>query len=154
MDGAKTGFIVQFIERYCIVPKGNGAGQPMKLADFQKDAIEALSAPGTRTGEFSLGPGNGKSSLMAAWGLAHLCLDEWSPQVPLIGTTLKQIEAATYSVAVRMSTMSPEIESRTMRFHALGNKTLHCGWNSGVMFPTSADPDGTPGLRPESRARG
>lgn len=147
-SGSKAGKIIEFIGRYCIVPKGHGAGQPLQLAKFQTDAIEAFCADGVRTGEYSLGRGNGKSSLIAAFGLAHLCLDEWSPQVPLIATKLQQIEAATYSVAVAMAKRSPEITDRCLIYNAVGNKRIHTPYNDGALFPMASDVDGLQGLDP------
>jgi phage terminase large subunit-like protein len=147
-SGSLTGRTIRFIETYCIVPKGHGAGKPMVLADFQKDAIEQLLGDGVRTGEFSLGRGNGKSSFMAGFGLAHLFLDEWSPQVPLIAITLKQVVKATYSVAVRMVQLHNELDGRALVYTAIGDQRIAVSYNSGEMFPLASDIDALQGLDP------
>lgn len=146
--GSKAGLITQFIQTYCIVPKGYGAGEPMRLAPFQLEGIEQLFSEGVRTGEFSMGRGNGKSSLIAAISLAHLCLEPHSPQVPLIATKLRQIEAATYNVVVAMAKRHPEVGNRLLTYGAVGNKKIMTPWNDGELFPISSDVEGLQGLDP------
>lgn len=144
--GSKAGRIIRFIEEHCVVPKGVGAGSLVSLQPFQKEALEALFADGVRTGEFSVGRGNGKSTLMAATALAHLMIEPYSPQVPLVAVTLRQVEKATFNVAVSMAKRSPEIADRVNVYNAVGNKAIRSPWNDGDLFPISSDIDGLQGL--------
>lgn len=139
---------VRFIETYCIVPKGRGAGQPMKLAQYQLDAIEQLLATGVRTGEYSMGRGGGKSSFMAAFGLSNLYLEPWQPQVPIIATKVQQAVKACYSVATRMVKTHPELYGRAVIYTAMGDQRIATEFNGGEMFPFSSDVDGLQGLDP------
>ena len=56
--------IIRFIQEYCRVPEGALVGQPMVLADFQKDFIrEVYSNPaGTRRAILSVSRKNGKTA--------------------------------------------------------------------------------------------
>ena len=46
---------IRFMETYCRLPKGYGAGQPIKLAEFQKDWIEESLADGVNSSAMSVG---------------------------------------------------------------------------------------------------
>ena len=64
----------KFCEKYIVVPKGTGARSPLILRDWQRDLVgsvlDARSRP--RTAAWTLGRGNGKTTLLAAWGLYEL----------------------------------------------------------------------------------
>lgn len=62
---------IKFIETLHI-PTGPLAGQPLKLAPFQKDFIKGALADDVNIGVLSIGRGNGKSALVAAIALAEL----------------------------------------------------------------------------------
>ena len=60
--------IIEFVERYLRVPEGKDVGQPMVLADFQKQFIvDVFDNPhGTRRAILSQGRKGGKTALIAA----------------------------------------------------------------------------------------
>lgn len=70
--------VVAFIESLPVT-KGFGAGQTVKLEDFQRDWILSIYQDGddglrqVRTGLLSVARGNGKTVLCAGLTLAHLC---------------------------------------------------------------------------------
>lgn len=70
-----------------MVPSGHNAGDPFKLARFQRNLIEELLAEDVSMGGFSIGAGNGKSTLAAALALWALVDHEDSPQVPLLASS-------------------------------------------------------------------
>lgn len=146
--GSRAGLTMKFIETYCVIPKGRGAGRPMVLAPYQREAVEQLFADGVRTGEYSMGRGGGKSTFMAALGLSDLYLERWQPQVPIIATKVQQAKKACYDVAVRMVKLNPELEDRTIVYTAFGGQMLATEFNGGEMFPFASDVDGLQGLDP------
>lgn len=146
--GSPVAMRIRFIETYCVIPKGRGAGELMRLADYQRDAIEVLFADGVRTGEYSMGRGGGKSTFMAALGLSDLYLERWQPQVPIIATKVQQASKACYDVAVRMVKAHPELSDRANIYSAVGGKMIGTEFNGGEMFPFASDIDGLQGLDP------
>ena len=60
--------IIEFIERYCLIPEGAGVGAAMVLADFQRDFIRDVydNPAGTRRAFLTIARKNGKSGLIAA----------------------------------------------------------------------------------------
>src|SRR5437870_5744937 len=87
---------IRFIEGLCTLPKGHGAGEKMKLAPFQKDAIEAAYEPGNRAFAMMIAKGNGKSTLLAGMAL-HALFDPddvGEPQIPIAAVALHQAERA------------------------------------------------------------
>src|SRR5690606_25692760 len=92
---------LKFSEKYLIVPKGHGAGKPVKLRDFQKDIIGGAFAPGIRTGLVSLPRGNGKTGLAAMIGLAEMFVGDMSAEVLVVASDLRQAKI-TYNMAKRM----------------------------------------------------
>lgn len=145
---SRAAMVVKFIETHCVIPKGRGAGQLMRLAPYQLEAIEELFADGVRTGEYSMGRGGGKSTFMAALGLADLYLERWQPQVPIIATKVQQAKKACYDVAVRMVELNPELDDRANIYKAFGGAMVATPFNGGEMFPFASDVDGLQGLDP------
>jgi phage terminase large subunit-like protein len=56
---------LQVIAEYRVVPKGVGAGKPVRLRDFQIEIVATAFAPGVRTALVSLPRANGKTALAA-----------------------------------------------------------------------------------------
>ena len=69
---------VDFIERYCRSQRGNaelfGPGRTLRLLDWQKDWIEEVMADGVNAAGLSIPRGAGKSTMLAAIGVAGLFL--------------------------------------------------------------------------------
>jgi phage terminase large subunit-like protein len=139
---------IKFIETYCKSPKGYGAGEPLRLARFQKEWIEASYANGLSVSVMSVGRGNGKSTLLAAMGLHALFDpdDSGAPQIPVVATTIQQAVTSVYGVALAMLRAEWELNSRCFVYSALGSQKIVTPLNFGEMFPKSNDPDGLQGL--------
>ena len=72
-----TGDPIEWIERTLVVPSGPLRGQPFRLPDWQQRFIREAMAPGVREAGLSVARKNGKTGLVAALVLAHLC-GPWS----------------------------------------------------------------------------
>lgn len=139
---------IRFIETYCRSPKGYGAGEPLVLAEFQRDWIRRSLADGVSVSVMSVGRGNGKSTLLAALGLWAL-FDPGpggAPQIPVVATTVQQAVTSVYGVALAMIRAEWELESRCFIYSAIGAQRIVAPQNGGEMFPRSNDPDGLQGL--------
>jgi phage terminase large subunit-like protein len=141
---------IRFIETYCRAPKGEGHGQPLKLADFQKKFIKAILADGVRTAALQTPRGNGKSSLGGALAVWALFDDDetGAPQVPIVATTIGQAILSCYGVAVSMVKAEPELRKRALIFTGISTPRITTPFNEGELFPKANDPDGLQGLDP------
>lgn len=142
---------IKFIETYCVLPKGHGAGKRMRLAKFQKNWLRRVLVDGVTSAVMSLPRGNGKSTFLAAlalWALFDHDPESGSPQVPIVATTMNQAIRSVYSVAIQMVEREPELRTRSIRYSAIGAQKLTVPYNSGEMFPVSSDVDGLQGLDP------
>src|SRR4051812_17528531 len=63
-----------FCERFVKVPKGTGARLPLKLRSWQRDLVGSVldADPQPRTAGWMLPRGQGKSSLVGAWGVYEM----------------------------------------------------------------------------------
>jgi phage terminase large subunit-like protein len=140
---------IRFIETYCVLPKGYGAGKPMVLADFQKGWLRAALAPGISSAVMAVPRGNGKSSFLA--GVATWALfdpdESGDPQVPIVATTVNQAVRSVYGVALGMVQKSPQLLSRALWHTGIGTQKIFAN-TGGEMFPVSNSPDGLQGLDP------
>jgi len=141
---------VRFIETYCIVPKGYGAGKPMRLAKFQKRWLRKALAAGIRAAVLQLPRGNGKSTFLAAiavWAVFDPRHGD-APQVAVVGVTVGQAIRNVYGVAAAMVDMNPELANRSIQFTAIGATRLFVPSTRGEMFPIASQPDTLQGLDP------
>ncbi|WP_276808955.1 terminase large subunit [Castellaniella defragrans] len=102
--------VIKFIERYCLVPEGALVGQPMVLADFQKQFIcDVYDNPaGTRRGYLSIARKNGKSGLVAGLLLAHLVGPEAKQNSQIVSGAMSRDQAAlVFALASKMVQQSP-----------------------------------------------
>lgn len=142
---------IRFIETYCIPPKGYGAGQPLRLAEFQKAWLEEVLAPGIDSAAMELPRGNGKSTFLAAvgtWATFDAEEESGAPQVPIVATTVNQAIRSVYGVALAMIGKHPDLAGRAIVYSAIGNQRVWVPFTGGEMFPVSNDPDGLQGLDP------
>jgi phage terminase large subunit-like protein len=67
--------IIDWIEKYCLIPEGAHVGQKIKLLDWQREFItEVYNNPyKTRRAILSIARKNGKTNLIACLLLVHLC---------------------------------------------------------------------------------
>lgn len=70
--------VVAFLETLKI-PEGPKAGQPLKLAAYQKQFVRGSMAPGVMIGVLSIGRGNAKTALSAGIGLGSV-MGVWDGQ--------------------------------------------------------------------------
>lgn len=141
---------IKFIETYCRPPKGKGHGQPLRLAAFQKEWIEAALADGVDAAILQTPRGNGKSSLgggLATWATFDDD-DTGAPQVPVVATTIGQAIRSCYGVAVAMVRAEPELVSRALIYTGVATPRVTVPFNGGELFPISNDTDGLQGLDP------
>jgi phage terminase large subunit-like protein len=145
---SRWGRAIRFIETYCRPPKGQGHGQPLKLADFQKEFLEEALADGIDLSVLGTPRGNGKSTFggaLAVW--ATFDDDETgAPQVPIVATTIGQAIRSCYGVAASMVKKEPQLLSRSLIYTGIATPRISVPFNEGELFPISNDTDGLQGL--------
>lgn len=141
---------VRFIETYCRAPKGEGHGQPLHLAKFQKAFLRAALGNGVDNAILATPRGNGKSSFGGAIAVWALFDDDetGAPQVPIVATTIGQAIRSCYGVAVSMIKSEPELLRRSLIYTGIATPRVTTPFNEGELFPISNDPDGLQGLDP------
>lgn len=104
--------VIRFIETYCVVPEGKLVGQPIILADFQKQFIlEIYDNPNnTRRAILSIARKNGKTGLIAGIVLAHLVGSEAQLNSQIISGARSRDQAAqVFNYASKMVMLSPKL---------------------------------------------
>lgn len=92
-DGEK---VIEFIETFCIVPEGNLVGQNMQLAPFQREFILSVydNEHITRRAILSMARKNGKSALVSAILLAHICGPQAKQNAQIASCALSRDQAS------------------------------------------------------------
>lgn len=106
--------VIEFIQRYCLVPDGAQVGQPLVLDEFQKDFIRAIydNPAGTRRAILSVSRKNGKSGLIAGLLLAHLVGPEAKQNSQLVSGAMSRDQAAlVFNLASKMVQLSPKLSA-------------------------------------------
>ena len=134
---------IKFIEEYCIVPKGVGAGDLVKLRTFQKDIIRGAFGKGIRTGLVSMPRANGKTALAAMLAVAELFAGPMSAEVLVVATDERQARI-TLNLARRMIELNPELAERA---HIFRDKIV-IPHNDSTLVPLPADPNALHGWDP------
>ena len=129
-----------------MIPRGKGAGSLLKLAPFQKHAIEELLAPGVRTGGLQIPRGNAKSTLWAAVGLWAACDHDDMPQVPITAYNSLQAGRTLFGPLCRMVELNSELSDRCSVYSA--ERKIMSVWNRGEVLPLPADVERLQGLNP------
>ena len=104
--------IIEFIERYCVTPEGASVGQPLVLAEFQKDFIRDVydNPAGTRRAILGCARKNGKSGLIAGLLLAHLVGPEAKQNSQIVSGAMSRDQAAlVFNLACKMVQQSPKL---------------------------------------------
>lgn len=105
--------IIEFIETYLRVPSGDRVAQPLKLAEFQKDFIRDVydNPHGTRRAYLSIGRKNGKTALIAALVIVHLCCAGVARQNSQIisGARSRDQASLVFDLAYKMVMLSPDL---------------------------------------------
>lgn len=104
--------IIEFIERYCVTPEGAHVGQPLVLAEFQKQFLRDVydNPAGTRRALLSVSRKNGKSGLVAGLLLAHLVGPEAKQNAQIVSGAMSRDQAAlVFNLACKMVQQSPKL---------------------------------------------
>lgn len=132
-----------FIAEYLVVPKGVGAGEPVRLRGFQSEIIRGAFAPGVRTGVVSIPRANGKTALAAMLGVAELFVGPPSAEVLVVASDQRQAQI-TLRMARRMIELNPDLNSRC---HIYADRIV-LPENDGLLLPLPADPGALHGHDP------
>lgn len=118
--------VIRFIETMCLTPDGAHVGQPMLLAEFQKQFIRDVydNPAGTRRAILSVSRKNGKSGLIAGLLLAHLVGPEAKQNAQLVSGAMSRDQAAlVFNLASKMVQLSPVL-SGVVRIVPSGKRLL------------------------------
>lgn len=105
---------IAWIEKYCRIPEGKFAGQPVKLRPFQKRVIRKIYDSPTRRIIISFGRKNAKTTLSGFLLLLHLVGPEAAknPNSQLYSAAQSRDQAAIlFALAAKMVRMSPELNA-------------------------------------------
>ncbi|AVP57752.1 terminase large subunit [Pulveribacter suum] len=104
--------VIEFMERFCVVPEGAHVGKPLVLADFQKQFIRDVydNPAGTRRAILSCARKSGKSALTAGLLLAHLIGPEARQNSQIVsGAMSREQSALVFNLACKMVQQSPRL---------------------------------------------
>ena len=124
--------VCAFIEYYCRVPEGAQVGQPIKLADFQREFILAIYNANrkVRRAYLAIARKNGKSALIACILLAHLVGPEAQQNAQIVsGARSREQAAVVFNLASKMVQLSPEL-SKIVRIVPSGKRLIGLTMNT------------------------
>ena len=101
--------IINFIERYCVVPEGDLVGKPVVLDEFQRAFIISIydNQHGTDTAILSIARKNAKTATIAFLVLAHLVGPEAIQNSRIISGAMSRDQAAeVYNIASKCVMLS------------------------------------------------
>ena len=106
-----------FCEKFVLVTKGTRALSPLRLRDWQRDLIGSVedADPTPRTAGWMLPRGQGKSTLVAAYGLYKLFLGGEGAVVCVVAVDERQA-GIVFGIARRMVELDDELSSRCQVF--------------------------------------
>src|SRR5712664_4214194 len=121
--GSRVSRFVRFAEKYLRPPRGEYAGQPIKLLKWQRDFAEEYYAEVVSAAVLGMGRGGGKSTFMAALATFDLFEgdSQGAPVVPIVAASLNQAKTAVYSQIVTMVQSEPELARRSLSFSGIGS---------------------------------
>lgn len=105
---------INWIERYCRIPEGKHAGEPVVLRPFQKKVLRTIYDTPTRRIIISFGRKNAKTTLSAFLLLLHLAGPEAKrhPNGQLYSAAQSRDQAAIlFALAAKIVRMSPELHA-------------------------------------------
>jgi phage terminase large subunit-like protein len=150
-DPEKGERVVKFVEGYCAHHKGEWAGKPLTLMDWQKEIIRQafgwIRADGTRrfrTAYWEIARKNGKSTLAAGIGL-YLTVGDQEPGAEVYSSATKKDQAKiVWDEASKTVKKSPKLQ----RFMKAYRNTLSCERLGSKFEPLSSDSQTLDGLNP------
>jgi phage terminase large subunit-like protein len=107
---------IRWIEKFCRVPMGIGAGKPVVLREWQRAIVRQIfdNPHGTRRAIISFGRKNGKTALASMLLLLHLCGPGARRNSNLYSTARSQKQAALiFDFAAKMIRLSAELSAAT-----------------------------------------
>lgn len=124
--------VCDFVQEYCRVPDGAKVGQPVKLAQFQRDFIIAIydNPFGTRRAYLAIARKNGKSALIACLLLAHLVgpCAKLNTQI-VSGARSREQAAVVFNLARKMVELNSDL-SDIIRIVPSGKRLIGTTWNT------------------------
>ena len=107
----------KFCETYVKVPSGTGVKTPLRLRDWQRDLVGSVldADPQPRTAGWMLPRGQGKSSLMGAWGLYEMFEGGEGATVVVVATDERQA-GIVFGIARRMAELDEDLAARCQVF--------------------------------------
>jgi len=100
---------IRWVQRFAITPTGYGAGEPMALADFQRELVRDLY--GNLATFASLPTGQGKTTLLGAIALERIVRGDDYAEVDVLATKMGQAGQVVLA-ASRMAELQPELRQR------------------------------------------
>lgn len=126
--------VCAFIETYVLIPEGDQLGKPMKLEPFQRRFILDIydSPVGIHSAYLSLARKNGKTALIAAILLAHMCGPEAVQNSQIVSGAQSQEQAAViFELARKMIDLSDKLRP-IVRIHPSGKRLT--GLRKNVLY--------------------
>lgn len=107
----------KFCQQFIRVPKGTGAKSALRLRDWQQDLIGSVedANPMPRTAGWMMPRGQGKSTLVAAYGLYRFFLGGEGATVCVVAVDERQA-GIVFGIARRMTELSEDLSSRCQVF--------------------------------------
>lgn len=133
----------KFIREYLIVPRGIGAGKPVRLRKFQQELIRGAFAPKVRQALISLPRGNGKTAFAAMLAVAELFIGPPSAEALVVASDQRQA-GLTFKLAKRMIELNPLLAERV---HIYQDR-LYVPENDSSLIPLPAEPGALHGHDP------
>lgn len=140
---------IEWIQRHCCIPEGRDVGTPVKLREWQKDAIKRIydNPHGTRRAILSFGRKNAKTTLSAFILLLHLCGPESRVNSQLFSSAQSRDQASIlFALAAKIVRMSPELRDAVIVRDTA--KQLACHERGTLYRALSADASTAYGLSP------
>lgn len=134
---------LRFIEDFLVVPKGFGAGEPVRLRPFQREIVKGAFAKGVREALVSIPRGNGKTGLAAMLALAELFVGAMGAEVLVVASDQRQANI-TLRMAKRMVELNPLLTERVQVFQ----DRLYVPHTDATLMPLPADPGALHGYDP------
>lgn len=106
-----------FCEQFVKIPKGTGALKPLKLRPWQMDLVGSVedAEPQPRTAGWMLPRGQGKSTLVAAYGLYRFFTDGEGAVVVVVAVDERQA-GIVFGIARRMVELDEDLSARVQTF--------------------------------------
>lgn len=142
--------VCAFIEKYVLIPEGDHIGKPMKLDLFQRRFILDIydNPVGTHSAYLSIARKNGKTGLIAAILLAHMCGPEAVQNSQIVsGAQSKDQAAVVFELARKMVEMEGSRLQSLVRVQPSGKRLI--GLSKNVLYRAlSAEGKTAHGLSP------